>query len=176
MAILKILTTPNPILKKKSKKISRIDKKLERLAYDMAVTIENYQTDMETGVAMAAPQIGILKRMVVIREDDGNYVALINPEIIKLSGKVKEDLEGCLSVPGVYGKVERKDKVEVKGLSLDNEKFDIKATGLLSRILQHEIDHLDGILFPDRIKDLSKIYKSNSKGQLISQEGKVLYE
>lgn len=176
MAVQKIVKVPNPILKKRSKKISKIDKKVEQLAYDMADTIENYQTDVETGVAMAAVQVGQLVNLVVIKEEDGSYAALINPEITKLSGEEKEDLEGCLSVPGVYGMVKRKEKVEVKGVAIDGEKFTIKTSGLFSRILQHEIDHLNGILFTDRISDLNKVYKLDKEGRLVSKKGDILNE
>lgn len=176
MSILKIITVPNPLLKKKSKKVAKIDKTLERLAYDMADTVENYQSEIETGVAMAAVQVGSLVRFVALREDDGSYVGFMNPEVTKLYGEKKEDLEGCLSVPGIYGIVERHENADIKGISMDGKKFKLKTSGVLSRILQHEIDHLNGILFTDRVKDLSKIYKLDKEGKLISGKGEVLDE
>ena len=174
--ILKILTVPNPILKKKSKNVSKVDKSLERLAHDMAETIENYQSDIETGVAMAAVQIGKPVRLVVLREDDGSYVGLINPEVIKLYGEKKEDLEGCLSVPSIYGVVLRHENADIKGTSMDGKKFKLKTSGILSRILQHEIDHLNGVLFTDRVKNIEKIYKLDKEGKLLSQKGEILNE
>lgn len=174
--ILKIITVPNQILKKKSKEVSKINEDLKQLAYNMADTIENYQSDIETGVAIAAVQVGKLVRLIVLREDDGSYTALINPEIIKLYGKKKEDLEGCLSIPGIYGIVERNERADIRGVSIDGEKFKLKTSGILSRILQHEIDHLNGILFTDRINNLKNIYKLNKEGKLMSLEGKILDE
>lgn len=176
MAIKKIVKVPNPILKKKSKKISKIDSRIEQLAYDMADTIENYQSDVETGVAMAAIQVGQPVNLVVVREEDGSYAALINPEVTKAYGKDIEDLEGCLSVPGIYGVVSRKEKVEVKGIAIDGERFAMKASGIFSRILQHEIDHLNGILFTDRVISLDKLYKLNKEGKLVSKTGEILDE
>lgn len=176
MSVLNIIKVPDSVLRTKSKKILKIDKELQKLILNMAETVESYQTETEAGVAMAAIQVGKPIRLVVLKEDDGNFAALINPEITKKSGKESEDLEGCLSVPGIYGYVKRFEKIEVTGIDMDNNKFGFEASGLLARILQHEIDHLEGILFTDRITDLDKIYKLDKKGRLVTNKGEIVDE
>jgi peptide deformylase len=162
---LKIVTTPNPILLEKSKKISRIDDSIKQLATDMAETISDYGSEHETGVALAAVQVGVPVRMTVVRGDEGDYIALINPEIVKESKTQEEDIEGCMSVPQKYGRVVRPCKIKVRGLDINGKKMELKAEGLMARILCHEIDHMDGKLFTSRAIG-GEIYKLNSKGEL----------
>lgn len=131
------------ILRKKSKYVDKINKRTLQLIDDMAETM--YSAD---GVGLAAPQVGILKRIIVIDVGSG-LIKLINPEITEQEGE-QIDIEGCLSVPGVMGEVKRPYRVKVKGINENGEKVQIEATELLARAFCHEIDHLDGILFIDK--------------------------
>jgi peptide deformylase len=162
----KIITYPNPILLEKSKKISRIDNSIKQLALDMMETVSDYGSEHETGVALAAIQVGVPVRMTVVRSDDGDYMALINPEIVKESKNQEEDMEGCMSVPKKYGRVSRPCKIKIRALDINGKKTELKAEGLMARILCHEIDHMDGKLFTSRLVD-GEIYKLNEKGELI---------
>lgn len=146
MAIRTIRTEEDPVLRKISKPVNAIDDKLRTLVQDMIETM--YEAD---GVGLAAPQIGILKRVVVIDVyDDTGVKVLINPEILEVSGEQCE-LEGCLSIPGKNGKVKRPTKVVAKALNLEGETYEIVGEGLLAVALCHEIDHLDGILYTDKL-------------------------
>lgn len=131
------------VLRKKSKIVEKIDKRTEILIDDMIETM--YHAD---GVGLAAPQVGILKRVIVVDIGEGVHV-LINPEITIEAGEAT-DYEGCLSVPGVKGQVTRPAEITVEGLNRDGKKIRMKASGLLARAICHEIDHLDGILFVDK--------------------------
>ena len=132
------------ILRKKAKTVEKIDERLKLLISDMIDTM--HQAD---GVGLAAPQVGILKRIVVIDVGDGVH-ALINPKIISRSGE-EIDYEGCLSIPGIRGKVRRPASVVVKALDRDGREIELKADSLLARAVCHETDHLEGILFIDKI-------------------------
>ena len=145
--ILEIITEGNAVLRQTAKPISKVTKGLERIADDMLETM--YEAP---GVGLAAPQVGVSKRIVVVDVGDGPIV-LFNPEVIEKRSRQK-DVEGCLSVPGIVGKVERSETVTVRGLSVGGRAVDYRATGLLARVLQHEIDHLDGILFIDKATDI----------------------
>lgn len=166
---LKIITYPNPLLNEKSKKITRIDDSLKKLAEDMIDTVQNYGSEHETGIALAAIQVGVPLRMTVVRDVTEGFLVLINPEVVKCSKELEEDMEGCLSVPQNYGVVTRPKKVKVKGNDLSGNKIEIKAEGLMARVYQHEIDHMDGKLFISKIKD-GKIYKLNSEGELVPED------
>jgi len=144
MALREIRTTDDEILRKKSKKVDNITPTIITLLEDMAETM--YEAE---GVGLAAPQVGILRRVVVIDVGDG-IIELINPEIIETDGE-QTGPEGCLSVPGVTGEVERPLIVKVKALNRNGEEFIIEGEGLLARALCHEIDHLDGIIFTDKV-------------------------
>ena len=140
----------HPVLKQVAEPVEFVNKKMRTLIEDMAETM--YKTD---GVGLAAPQIGVSQRIIVL--DDGNgLLELINPEITHKEGS-QIGLEGCLSVPGYYGDVERFDKITVKAIDKHNKKVTIKAEGFLARILQHEIDHLDGHLFIEKADNLQRI-------------------
>ena len=132
------------VLRKKSKYIDKINEKLLKLLDDMAETM--YQAN---GVGLAAPQVGMLKRIAVVDIGDG-LIKLINPEIVEQEGE-QQDIEGCLSIPGITGEVKRPDWVKVKALNENGENVEIEGDGLLARALCHEIDHLDGILFIDKV-------------------------
>lgn len=172
---MKIITTPDSRLREKSTKVGQITPEILKIIEDMRKLSLDWEKDhpYELSAAMAAPQMGINKRIIIIRDDmedkkNANFTALINPEVIKTDGKTVSDFEGCLSVPFVYGKVPRKDKVKIKAKLEDGTEVRLKADGALARILQHEIDHLNGILFIDHIKDdKDAFYKMNKKGDLV---------
>lgn len=145
MALRKIRTKEDEVLRKKSKVVKAIDDRTRVLIRDMLDTMYD-----ANGVGLAAPQIGILKRIIVIDIGQGPIV-LINPEIMKQKGEV-EAQEGCLSIPGEQGLVVRPKYVKVKGLNENGEEFLIEGEDLLARALCHEIDHLEGVLYTDRVK------------------------
>lgn len=146
MAIRTIRKYGDEILRKRSREVDEINDRILTLIKDMEETMYEAQ-----GVGLAAPQVGILKRIVVIDVGEG-IIKLINPEIILSEGSQLDD-EGCLSVPGEQGEVERPNRVRVKALNEKGEKIEVEGEGLLARALCHEIDHLDGILFVDKIKN-----------------------
>jgi peptide deformylase len=155
-----IITLPNPHLREKSKRVGIVSDQIRQVVADMeAATISwDESRDHEVGVALAAVQIDRLYKIVVVRNNyddksDHTFTTFINPEITKFEGTVEEDFEGCLSVTNIYGKVPRYTKVKVKATDLDGREFRVKAEGFLARIFQHEIDHTNGIVFIDHIKD-----------------------
>lgn len=150
MAIRTILTEGHPILRQSAKKVRRIDSSMPRLIDDMFETMHDAD-----GLGLAAPQIGVPLRLIVIACDDDSYV-LFNPEITRRSGTVTDD-EGCLSLPRWFGPVERSENVTVKGRDDTGKSIRIKLAGLVARALQHEVDHLDGRLFVDRVNDRSQL-------------------
>ena len=169
-----IITLPNSHLRQKSAKIHVATDDVIKLADDMTSAALDWEDSRphEISAALAAVQVDKLERVVIVRADFDNkstrkFVTLINPEIVKYEGEVVEDFEGCLSVKGVYGKVPRHNKVRVKAVSLDGEEIRIKAEGFLSRVLQHEIDHCNGVVFIDHIKDKKDaFYTLDKKGEL----------
>ena len=169
-----IVTTPDPRLRQKSEKVHQIDDETKRIIDEMITSSLAWEEEheFELSAAMAAPQLGYNKRIIVVREDMSNkdnatFVPLINPVVIKTEGKIVEDYEGCLSVPSIYGKVGRPYKARIKAVTENGEEVRLKATGFLARTLLHEIDHLDGVLFIDHIKDQTDaFYKLNDKGDL----------
>ena len=171
-----IVTTPDPRLRQKSEKVHQIDDEIKRIIDEMIASSLAWEEEheFELSAAMAAPQLGYNKRIIVVREDmsnkdNANFVPLINPVVIKTEGKIIEDYEGCLSVPSIYGKVGRPYKARIKAVTENGEEVRLKATGFLARTLLHEIDHLDGVLFIDHIKDQTDaFYKLNDKGDLES--------
>ncbi|ABC24144.1 peptide deformylase [Rhodospirillum rubrum] len=155
MALLPILTAPDPRLTKKALPVETVDVSIRKLMDDMLETMY-----LAPGIGLAAPQVGVLKRVIVLdpaREDEApRPMRLANPEIIWSSEDTKPYEEGCLSVPEQYDTVVRPDRVRVRYLDPDNEIREIDADGLLAVILQHEIDHLDGILFVDYLSSLKR--------------------
>lgn len=155
-----IIALPNPHLRQKSQKVGVITDEIKQLVEDMkAATIDwDVSRAHEVGVALAAVQIDRLYKIVVVRNNyddkaDHSFTTFINPEIVKAEGEMIEDYEGCLSVPNVYGKVARHAKVKVKALDVSGKEFRVTAEGFLARIFQHEIDHTNGLVFIDHIKD-----------------------
>ena len=169
-----IITLPNSHLRQKSAKIHVVTDDVIKLADDMTSAALDWEDSRphEISAALAAVQVDKLERVVIVRADFDNkstrkFVTLINPEIVKYEGEVVEDFEGCLSVKGIYGKVPRHNKVRVKATSLDGEEIRMKAEGFLARVLQHEIDHCNGMVFIDHIKDKKNaIYTLDKKGEL----------
>lgn len=152
MSKLNIKIYPDRILKRKAKPIVKIGKVEQKLAYNMVETMRSAD-----GVGLAGPQVGISKRIIVAEDVDNNRSALvlINPKVVKKKGR-SSFCEGCLSVPGIMSDVARPESVIIEALNLDGEAIRLDIKGLLARILQHEIDHLDGILFIDRISFLKR--------------------
>lgn len=170
-----IITLPNARLRLRSKKVGVITAEIRKLVDDMEAATLDWEDNREheVGVALAAIQIDTLYRVVVIRHNfddktDRTFLAIINPEITKYEGEQEEDFEGCLSVTNVYGKVNRYNKVRVKALNMEGKEIRLTAEGFLARVIQHEIDHTNGILFVDHIKDEhDKFYQLQDDGKLV---------
>jgi peptide deformylase len=169
-----IITLPNPHLREKSAKIRDLTPELSSLIGDMTAAALDWEASRphEISAALAAVQIDRLERVVIIRSDfedkaSNEFTALINPEIVKYEGKLVEDYEGCLSVKDVYGKVPRYSKIRVKALNAEGQEVRFKAEGFLARVIQHEIDHTNGVVFIDHIKDdVKAFYRLDEKGEL----------
>ncbi|MBL7127206.1 MAG: peptide deformylase [Dehalococcoidales bacterium] len=144
MAVRQIRTAPDPVLKRKAKKIHTIDGSVKKLVRDMLETMY-----AEPGrVGLAAPQVGVSLRVIVIGIPEEEEIVLVNPEIVRRKGERIID-EGCLSVPGYFGQIGRSESVTVKGRDRNGKEVRIKAEGLLAQVLEHEIDHLNGKLYID---------------------------
>ena len=154
MAVLPICRFPDDkVLKQKAKKVSGIDASILRLLDNMVDTMQ-----AANGVGLAAPQVGVPLRLIVVQVPGEEPHAIINPEITKRSGE-QEVTEGCLSVPGYYGELKRSAKVTAKGMDRRGKKIKIKAAGLLAEALEHETDHLNGILYIDHVQNEGKLYR-----------------
>jgi peptide deformylase len=145
MAILEIKEYGEPVLRGKALPVKEIVPEILNLIKDMAETMF-----ADSGLGLAAPQVGVSKRIIVIDGEEDGLIVLINPMIVKSEGELVEE-EGCLSIPGIYSQVKRSSKVTVKALNENGDPIEVTKEGLTARALQHEIDHLDGILFIDRI-------------------------
>ena len=169
MAVREIVKYPHPILKKRSEPIGQIDGELKRLIRDMRETMYD-----AGGIGLAACQIGISQRVIVLdvspMDPQHNFFALINPEILSEEGEIDHE-EGCLSVPDCLEKVKRKEKICVKGFSPEGVEKEIRCEGILAIALQHEIDHINGILILDRVSQLKReIYRKKLKKQKRKEE------
>jgi peptide deformylase len=151
VAVRPILNFDQPVLREKAKKVARVDTSIQRLIDDLAETML-----AAPGAGLAAPQIGIPLRVCVVKGDENQIWALVNPEIVKSDG-VQVGYEGCLSYPGWVGEVARYETVVVKGRNRRGKEVRIKSDGFTARAFQHEIDHLDGILFIDRLTNLDTL-------------------
>ena len=151
MAILEIKKYPDPILRKKSQEVEVVTEEIKKLGQDMLETMLANQ-----GIGLAAPQVGVLKRIIVVQTEKGPQI-FINPKIIKKSQETIIGEEGCLSFFGLFLKIKRAKEVEVEALDENGEKISLKAEGLPARVFQHEIDHLEGILFIDRLSFWQKL-------------------
>lgn len=173
-----IITLPHPSLRTKSERVHVITDDTLKIIDDMQAATLDWEDSRphELGVALAAVQINQLQRIVVVRNDfdnkeDRSFTVLINPEIVKLEGDVQYDHEGCLSVKNVYGLVPRYSKIRIKALDLKGQEVRIKAEGFLARLLQHEIDHTNGIVFIDHIQDNpDSFFTLTSDGKLEKQD------
>ncbi len=162
MALREIVTLPAPVLRRKARKVSDFGPDLQKLIDDMVETMR-----AAPGVGLAAPQVDVPLRVVVVEYGDEEdeekppkLYAVVNPEIIKASEEKIMGTEGCLSIPGVAGDVERAESVLVKGLNRQGRPIKIKAKGWLARVFQHETDHLDGVLFVDKAEKVWKLEDS----------------
>ena len=151
MAVLTILTGDQPILRQQAKKVGKVDKSIQKLLDDMLETMR-----AAPGVGLAANQVGRLLRVITVEVEDDVTYQLVNPEIVSSDGDVVIE-EGCLSLPGYYADVHRPAKVVVKALTRNGKSIRINADGMLARVLQHEIDHLNGILLIDRLASLNDL-------------------
>ena len=179
----KLITLPNPHLRQRSKKVGFIGDEIKQLIKDMENATLDWEAtrEHEVGVALAAVQIDQLYRVVVVRSDfddkkDRTFKVLINPEITKYEGEVLEDYEGCLSVKNIYGKVPRYSRIRLKALDTEGNEFRVTAEGFLARVLQHEIDHTNGVVFIDHIKDDPKAFfvlKEDGKLEKLNYEKEI---
>lgn len=169
-----IIALPNPHLREKSTRIHVITDDIIQLSDDMIAAALDWEDSRphEISAALAAVQVDALKRLVIVRSDFDNkstreFMTLINPEVVKYEGEIVADYEGCLSVQHIYGKVPRHTKVRIKAMDLDGNEVRFKAEGFLARVLQHEIDHCNGKVFIDHIKDKTDaFYTLDEKGEL----------
>lgn len=153
MTVRRIRLNPDPVLRQKAKRVSSFDGSLQRLIDDMIDTLR-----ASSGVGLAANQIGVPLRVVIIKVPDEDLLVLINPEIIEKKGE-RTVVEGCLSIPGYQAELKRANSVKVKARNREGKLFRLTATDLKSQALEHEIDHLDGILYIDYLDDESKLQK-----------------
>jgi peptide deformylase len=153
MAILPIKTVPEPVLRRKSKRVSTIDGSIRKLAEDMLETMH-----AAPGVGLAAPQVGVPLRVIVIGLPEEEDFVLVNPEIVRRVGE-RLVTEGCLSVPGYFGEIKRARRVTVKGKDLSGKEIRIKGEELLAQALEHEIDHLNGVLYIDHLESGDDLHR-----------------
>ena len=169
-----IIALPDKRLRQKSHKVHVVTDKTREIIETLKKVALDWENSRphEASAAISAVQVGIMEKIAIIRDDfddkdSKDFTALINPEIVKFEGKIIDDYEGCLSVPDVYGKVPRHDKIRVKALDINGNEVRFKADGFLARIIQHEIDHTNGIMFYDHI---------NEKNPFAIKEGMLIIE
>lgn len=148
--LLNIIKYPDSILRKDAKEVEKVDNEIKNLILDMTETMQKYD-----GAGLSAPQVGVSKR-IIIADDGKEELAIVNPEIVKKSWRKQKDKEGCLSLPGLEVKIKRSKKIIVSGVDYSGKKIRIDAENLMARILQHEIDHLNGVLIIDRLNKKEK--------------------
>jgi peptide deformylase len=157
VAVRRIVMFGDPVLRRKSKKVHRIDQSIRQLIDDMIETVRDAH-----GSGLAAPQVGVPLRIILTSVEDKLHV-VINPEIVDQSEEIVEAEEGCLSIPGWWGPVKRRERVTVRGLSRTGKPIKVKSEGWEARAFQHEVDHIDGILFIDRMEDRSKLHRAETE-------------
>jgi len=160
MAVLQIRTLPDPILRQKAKRVTKIDDSIQKLIDDM---IDTLRADPNRA-GLAAPQVGVLLRVAVIELPEQELITLINPEIVEKEGE-RIVQEGCLSIPGYFGEIERAVTVKVKAKNRYGKKFRLKAQGLLAQALEQEIEHLDGTLYIDHLESPEKLVEVIKEGE-----------
>jgi peptide deformylase len=175
MSVRRIYTIEDPVLRRKAKKVKSFNEELKLLADDMVETM-----GVSDGVGLAASQIGVSERVVVIKipetyEDSeaGKLYVLVNPEITVVDDEELIASEGCLSIPGILGDVPRAGKIKVKAQSVKGKPIRIKAEDYLARIFQHEIDHLDGVLFIDRVEDPTTLRRITEEGEIVPIDASI---
>ena len=151
MTVIPIRTLPDPILRQKARRVKSIDKSIDRLIDDMVETMHS-----ASGVGLAAPQVGIPLRVIVIGIPEEEELALINPQMMRRTGQRLVN-EGCLSIPGYFAQVQRAEVVRVKGLDRTGKEIRIRADDLLAQALEHEIDHLNGVLYVDYLESMDEL-------------------
>jgi peptide deformylase len=169
-----IITLPDKRLRQKSERVLAITPEILDLINNLTKVALSWEDsrEHEISAAISAVQIGAMKKVILIRDsfddkDNRSFTALINPEIVKLEGEIVKDHEGCLSVPDIYGLIPRHSKIRVRALDIDGNKVQFKTSGFLARIIQHEIDHVNGMVFIDHIKDCpDSFFKLDNKGEL----------
>lgn len=174
MSKVSIITLPNPHLRQKSVKVNEITPEIIELIDEMTKLALEWEDSRphEISAALAAAQVDRPERLIIVRsdlEDKSNreFTALINPQIIKFEGGTSKDYEGCLSVPDIYGKVSRYNKIRVKAIDIDGNEVRFKARDFLARVIQHEIDHTNGIVFIDHIRDDAQaFFELDEQGEL----------
>lgn len=186
-----IIALPHEDLRVKSKKVTVINDEIKQLISDMCSATLDWEDhrDHEVGVALAAVQIDKLYRVVIVRNDfddkhNRDFTVFINPTIAKYYGDIVEDFEGCLSIKDIYGKVPRYNKVKVDAMDAEGKMFRINAEGFLARVFQHEIDHTNGIVYIDHIKDKPEaFFQLDKNGKLTPldyneriKDSKILWE
>ncbi len=160
MAVLQIRTLPDPMLRQKAKRVTRIDKSIQKLIDDM---IDTLRADPNRA-GLAAPQVGVLLRIAVIEVPEQELITLINPEIVKKEGE-RIVQEGCLSIPGYFGEIKRAITVKVKAKDRHGKEFRLKGEGLLAQALEQEIEHLDGVLYIDHLESSEKLFEVIKEGE-----------
>ena len=157
MAVLPIRVAPDPVLRRRSRRVKSMDSSIHKLISDMIETMH-----AAPGVGLAAPQVGIPLRVIVIGIPEEDEICLINPEIVRRKGERLVD-EGCLSIPGYTGQLKRSETVTVKGRDPKGKEIRIKADELLAQALEHEIDHINGVLYVDRMENMDSFRKVEPK-------------
>jgi peptide deformylase len=161
MAIMPVIKMDNPVLHRKAKKVRKIDGSIQKLIDDMIDTMHDIE-----GVGLAAPQVGVPLQVVVIQmPEEEDVITLINPEIVKTSEESEEMTEGCLSLPGYKGDVKRFTSITVKARDREGKLIRIKGEGLMAQALQHEVDHINGIVFVDHLESMDKLEKTEAEDE-----------
>ncbi|RIA56794.1 peptide deformylase [Dichotomicrobium thermohalophilum] len=170
MSVRDIIKMPDPVLRKKAQPLERVDDEVRQLAADMLETMYD-----APGIGLAAPQVAVARRLIVIDiardEEEKNPVVMINPEIVSLGDEPRVHEEGCLSIPDIYAEIERPAQCRVRYIDEDGATQEMDCKGLMSTVVQHEIDHLDGVLFIDHLSRLrrDRLVKKFIKAQRSSE-------
>jgi peptide deformylase len=157
--ILPIITYPKPVLKQKATPISKVDKNVKETVKNMIETLKSRETPEVSGAGLAAPQVGVSKRVFIVKINK-DFIPFINPEVKAIGGETSDSFEGCFSVPGYFGTVKRFSQVEVKSLTLGGKTAYRRYSNFYAHVIQHEMDHINGVLFIDRLKEQGgKLFK-----------------
>ncbi|MEE9400830.1 MAG: peptide deformylase [Dehalococcoidia bacterium] len=160
MAILSLAMMDNPLLHQKAKRVRKIDGSIQKLIDDMIETMHH----IGGAAGLAAPQVGVPLQVVVIELPGEDVITLINPEVVKSWGE-RDVTEGCLSLPGYRGEIKRSESVTVKGRDRHGKQIRLKADGLLAQALEHEIDHINGVVYVDHLESVDNLYQVEPEGE-----------